>query len=257
MSEPVEPTSGVARGLVPALCGAAVLAVPGVPETPKVAVALLLALVGAWLTATAGRTRLQAVHARFVPPDPAQRTVAVQVPLALPPVTAAQAAPLAAAPVYHQPPVAPAPPTRTPLPPTSPQMPLGGPTPTAIGPDPVYLGPHADPAFPAWQLHWQLRDGRNGAIPLPMGAQVKLGRHSESHIVVASDEVSRTHLVFSVTRAAVHVSDAGSGNGTWHRVGEGVFERMPAHAAVALQAWDQLRISEPWAIVLTLEPAGH
>ncbi|MBM4344603.1 MAG: FHA domain-containing protein [Deltaproteobacteria bacterium] len=249
MSEPVEPASGVVRGLVPALMGVAVLAVPGLPDTAKAAAAFLLALVGAWLTATAGRTRLAAVEGRFVPPDPAQRTATVQ---------AARPAPTPADRV--QTPLQDVPPMMAPVAPLAtraPSAPTGGPTPTAAGPDAVYLGPHADPAFPAWQLHWQLRDGRNGVVPLPMGAQIRLGRHSESDVVVASDEVSRTHLLFSVTRATVAVSDAQSGNGTWHRKGEGVWDRMPPHAAVALQAWDQLRISDPWAIVLTLEPAGH
>ncbi len=261
MSEPVDPINGVLRGLVPALCGAAVLAVPGMPDTAKAMAAVLLTLVGAWLTATAGRTRLAAVQARFVPQDPVQRTAAV--PTGAAPVAQFQAQPVASLPMPFAPaPAAPiqahaVPQRPATLPPTTPHVSMGGPTPTTAGPDAVYLGPHADPAFPAWQLHWELRDGRTGAVPLPMGAQVKLGRHSESDVVVVSDEVSRTHLVFSVTRSAVHVTDLQSGNGTWHRKADGVELRLPAHAAVALQPWEQLRISNPWAIVLTLEPAGH
>ena len=273
MTSSLTPFSAVLRGVVPALGGAVVLALPGLPDTPKIAVALLLVLVGAWLTAAAGRSRLDGVRGRFVPPEVAPVTGAQPflmpltampmpielVPVAVPPAGYRQTAATSAA-VASTPPGRFAPST---VPFSAPAAPYSAPAaPTSVPsapavPDAVYLGPSADPAFPAWQLHWQMNDGRQGVVPLPTGAQIKLGRHSESHVVVVSDEVSRTHLVFAVSRQGVQVADGGGANGTWLRVGEGNWQRMTAQQDVALKTWDQLRISDPWAIVLTLEPAGH
>ncbi|MSQ84391.1 MAG: FHA domain-containing protein [Myxococcales bacterium] len=259
MTASLAPFSAVLRGAVPAVAGAAVLAVPGLPDTAKIAAAFLLVLGGAWLTATAGRSRLDGVRARFVPPEvvPVTDAQSAMLPLTVmpmliepPPVAVAPAAyaPIAAssAPVPYAPPLPFSPPSAAAPVPTEPR-----------GPDAVYLGPSADPAFPAWQLHWQMNDGRQGVVPLPTGAQIKLGRHSESHVVVVSDEVSRTHLVFTVSRQGVQVADGGGANGSWLRVGEGNWQRLAAQQEVALKTWDQLRISDPWALVLTLEPAGH
>ncbi len=138
----------------------------------------------------------------------------------------------------------------------------GQPTATAVvaghGPgEPVYLGPSADPAFPSWQLHWQLPDGRTGVVPLPLGDHITLGRQPDCHVVVAMDEVSRVHLLLQVAAGGVSAAETGSSNGTWLRKGEGIWARLTPQQPVSLGAWDQLRIAEPWAIVLTLEPAGR
>ena len=255
MSQPVAPLQGLLRGLAPALLALGVLAVPGVPELARAAVAVGLALVGAYLVAGAGRTRLQAVHARFVPPDLTQRTVAAVVP-ATAQVYAPPAAPMVAAPAVTS--------YSAPLAPVAPVVPPSLAVPQQVvhtqrvnTDDPVYLGPTADPAFPAWQLHWQLQDGCTGVVVLPMGERVVLGRLAESHIVVVLAEVSRAHLNFAVTRAGVRVVDTGGANGSWLRKGEGRWDKLVANQSAQLSPWDQLRISDPWAIVLTLEPVSR
>lgn len=253
----------VARGAVLAAAGVGVLAVPMLPELARALAASGLVAAGAWWVASAGRERLDSVRARFVPPDsrtlarPAL-TAAPSPPASVPsmpaaPAPAAMPAPIAPAPVQQPSASAVAamyapPPARAPEPRAQP---------AAAGHDVVFLGPRADPAFPAFQLHWLASDGRTGVVPLPNGNDIKLGRHSESDIVVALNEVSRTHLLFAVSRTGVQVTDNGGSNGTYWNRGDGVWHKLSAKQPVALANWQQLRIAEPWAIVLTLEPAGH
>lgn len=233
----------------------AALAVPGLPDPVRAAVATLLTAIAAAGLALAGRGRLANVEARFQPPDPAlllrrrdatasqampqQATLASATPAAFSPQTTGSTAfPPVAGAWAAQP----------------------GATAVVAGHlagEPVYLGPAADPSFPSWQLHWQLPDGRTGVVPLPLGERITLGRQPDCHVVAALEEVSRIHLILQVARAGVTVADTGSSNGTWLRQGEGIWTRMTGPQPVAFGAWDQLRIAEPWAIVWTLEPAGR
>jgi len=241
MANSVANAAAIGRSAAVAAAGLAVLAVPGVPVPAAAAVATLAGLGAAWWLALAGRARLDSVELRFVPPE--LPSLSAQ-PQALAP--AESAAPtgterIAAAPV--------------PVPlPTAAQTQFQA-TPSDI----VSLGASADPAFPSWRLHWQLPDGREGLVVLPSGDRTVLGRQSDCQIVVQLDEVSRNHLIFQVARHSVRVTETGSSNGTWRRsAGDSshtLWTRLPAGAPQPLAAGDQLRIADPWAIVLTLESA--
>lgn len=243
MSSPMAPAAAIGRSAAVAAAGLAVLVVPGLPAPAAAAVAALAGFAAAWWLALAGRARLDSVELRFVPPE-------------LPTLGATSAAPaLAETPAptgTERIAVAPVP---VPVPlPTAAQTQFQA-TPSDI----VTLGSSADPAFPSWRLHWQLPDGREGLVVLPTGERTVLGRQSDCHIVVQLDEVSRNHLIFQVARQSVRVTETGSSNGTWYRsAGDSshtLWTRLPAGAPHVLAASDQLRIADPWAIVLTLESA--
>lgn len=254
-------TGPLLRTAVIAALALGALAAPGLPAELRALLAMALAGAAAVWLAIDGRSRLQSVESRFQSPDPA-----VLLRHGPPPV----AQKLSAAPdgPGNQTQVAASPPTAVPLiqapaaqaPPTVAWQ--GNPMATAVvagrGPgEPVYLGPQADPAFPSWQLHWQLPDGRTGVVPLPLGDRITLGRQPDCHVVVAMSEVSRVHLLLQVSAAGVAAVETGTSNGTWLRKGEGIWARLTPQQPSALTAWDQLRIAEPWAIVLTLEPVGR
>jgi len=59
---------------------------------------------------------------------------------------------------------------------------------------------------------------------------------------------------FAVSANQVAVTELGSSNGTWLRHGQGVWIRLPPGEPMPMQARDQLRIADPWAMVVTLEP---
>ncbi len=229
--------AAIGRSAAIAALGLGVLAVPGLPVLAAVAVAVVAGLTAAWWLALAGRARLDSVELRFVPPE--LPTIASPAPAA---AAADGGAPtgterIAAAPV--------------PLP-TAAQTHF-----QATPSDVVTLGASADPAFPSWRLHWQLPDGREGLVVLPAGERTVLGRQSDCQIIVQLDEVSRNHLIFQVARQSVRVTETGSSNGTWRRsAGDSshtLWTRLSAGAPQPLAAGDQLRIADPWAIVLTLE----
>lgn len=255
---PTSSTGPLLRTAALALLAIGALLVPGIPAEGRTLAAMLIAGAAATLLARDGRARLNPVEGRFQPPDPATllRTVA-----AAPRPTADAGAPVTrAAPLLMPAESAPLPQTAA----ATIAVAAWQPQPTATmvvaghGPgEPVYLGPLADPAFPSWQLHWQLPDGRTGIVPLPLGESITLGRQPECHVVVAMDEVSRVHLVLQVASVGVSAAETGSSNGTWLRKGEGIWSRLAPQQPTALAAWDQLRIAEPWAIVLTLEPVGR
>lgn len=262
MTTPQPSSAGpLARTAVLAALAQGALVAPGLPVELRAALAMALAGAAAVWLAQDGRSRLQSAENRFQPPDPATL-------LRAPPPAARQlASGPAEAPVTpgHAPPVL-APPLQPNQAPAAPAPPTaawqGHPTATAVvagrGPgEPVYLGPQADPAFPSWQLHWQLPDGRTGIVPLPLGDRITLGRQPDCHVVVAMSEVSRVHLLLQVASAGVAAVETGTSNGTWLRKGEGIWARLTPQQPAALAAWDQLRIAEPWAIVLTLEPAAR
>lgn len=271
-------TSAIIRAAVPAGLGFAALVVPGLPVPAAAAIAAVGGLIGALSLAAAGRARLQGVELRFIPPElPAwQPPIASPAALPQPGLVADQAATSAMMPAplptSQQLPMGPVPARRPPsqgraasaaqIP--RPGVPLATAAQTQMVGAPsevVSLGPSADPAFPSWRLHWQLPDGREGLVVLPSGDRTTLGRQGDCHIVVQLEEVSRVHLLLSVSRTSVQVTETGSSNGTWHRQGgaghHAPWSRIAPKSTISLAPSDQLRIADPWAIVLTLESAGR
>lgn len=258
---PPQPSSAgpLVRTAALAVLALGALNAPGLPAELRALAALAVASAAAVWLAKDGRERLSPVESRFQAPDPAvllRPASAPQRPGGGPVSQATQAAaslPIAVAASLEPATVAVA----------APSVPWQAqPAPSAVvagrGPgEPVYLGPLADPAFPSWQLHWQLPDGRTGIVPLPLGDGITLGRQPDCHVVVAMEEVSRVHLVLQVSSSGVSAAETGSSNGTWLRQGEGIWARLAPQQPARLAAWDQLRIAEPWAIVLTLEPVGR
>lgn len=211
----------------------------------------------------AARPRLASVAGRFVPPAPQRRAAAVAAPATaatLPGVALPQAAVVATgyAPALAAAVPAPASAYVPAVPPTAAAMPQVTSAPltsmAAAAVDLVRLGQTADPAFPSWQLHWQTPDGRQGVVVLPSGKDVVFGRLEPAAVLADLTEVSRKHLRFVVSGQQVAVAELGSSNGTWLRQGSGMWIRLPTGEPMPLQARDQLRIADPWAMVLTLEP---
>lgn len=204
--------------------------------------------VGVWLLLQAARPRLADAAARWTPPSPPVRATPRAVPVAEPALGNA-AVPAAPATQAFAAPVPQAAPAAAPHPAlTQASRPVGS------GPEPVRLGQTADPAFPSWQLHWQLPDGREGVVVLPSGPDVVFGRLEPAAVLADLTEVSRKHLRFAVSAQQVAVTELGSSNGTWLRHGQGVWVRLPPGESLPMQARDQLRIADPWAMVVTLEP---
>ena len=129
----------------------------------------------------------------------------------------------------------------------------------SLGAGVVHHGERADPAFPLWQLAWDLPGGGKGTIVLPNGPEITLGRSEDSDVVVALTEVSRAHVSFSVTQGTVEVLELESRNGTWLNKGneDGTWERLAQKQRVPLKAYDSLRLADPWVIELTLVPLGR
>lgn len=214
-------------------------------------------LVAVWLLLQAARPRLAEAAGRWQPPPPVSARSAAPGLADARLATFAQPAP--------QPFTLPSQPTLQPQQALPPQPTLQGvapglthatqvrPQPTQ-GPEPVRLGQTADPAFPSWQLHWQLPDGREGVVVLPSGKEVVFGRLEPATVLADLTEVSRKHLRFAVSAQQVSVTELGSSNGTWLRHGQGVWVRLPPGEPMPMQARDQLRIADPWAMVVTLEP---
>ncbi len=241
MASHISNSAAVSRSAGVAALGLVAVAVPGVPVLAAAAVATLAGFAAAWWLALAGRSRIDSVELRFIPPELPSLAAA---PPSVQPASANPAtgmASVAAAPA----PLATAAQTQF----------------QAAPGDVVTLGSSADPAFPSWRLHWQLPDGREGLVVLPTGDRSVLGRQSDCHIVVQLDEVSRNHLIFQVHRNAVRVSETGSSNGTWYRSASDsshtLWTRLQPGALLPLAQSDQLRIADPWAIVLTLEAVGR
>jgi len=211
-------------------------------------------LVGVWMLLQAARPQLADAAGRWKPPvvntaRPPQ-AVASGLPLAQP-HTQAVAVPAA----FAHPGLAPA----SPAPTVAAAAPVAfaatqAPRPAPTASDVVRLGQTADPAFPSWQLHWQLPDGREGVVVLPSGPEVVFGRLEPAAVLADLTEVSRKHLRFAVSAQQVSVTELGSSNGTWLRHGQGVWIRLPPGEPMPMQARDQLRIADPWAMVVTLEP---
>jgi len=254
----------VAAGAVAAVTWLAVLAAVPLPPAWLGAVVLWLGVAAAaFLLLSAARPRLASAASRFVPPAPPRRPPQTGAPstAAAMPVTAAPAPPVAV-PTYApaQTAAGVSPPTAVaaaPQPTGAAMYPVPGlpaATTTAGALDLVRLGQTADPAFPSWQLHWQTPDGREGVVILPSGKDVVFGRLEPAAVLADLTEVSRKHLRFAVSGQQVAVAELGSSNGTWLRQGSGMWIRLPTGEPMPLQARDQLRIADPWAMVLTLEP---
>ena len=125
----------------------------------------------------------------------------------------------------------------------------------------VHLGPEADPAWAAWQLRWEAVGHGHGAVPLPFGARVVLGRDARAEVVVRLDQISWHHLELDVRESEVLVTELGSTNGSR-------FEAAPAGSdgcdapptlltprqPVRWTPRASLALASPTAITLTLEP---
>lgn len=122
-----------------------------------------------------------------------------------------------------------------------------------VGGSVVRLGPLARPAFARWQLRWESGHGKQGTLPLQMGDSVTLGRHEQAHIIVDLPEVSRRHLVFRVQSNNIEVTDKSS-KGTWICPYGGHWEPMQKGKWEILTHGARLRLADPPAIALTLEP---
>lgn len=209
-------------------------------------------LVGVWMLLQAARPQLADAAARWKPPtDNAARSPQAAAPGLSWAQPATQAA--AAPPPLAHPALAPASATVAGHAPAA-FAATQAPRPAPAGSEAVRLGQTADPAFPSWQLHWQLPDGREGVVVLPSGPEVVFGRLEPAAVLADLTEVSRKHMRFAVSANQVAVTELGSSNGTWLRHGQGVWIRLPPGEPMPMQARDQLRIADPWAMVLTLEP---
>jgi len=120
----------------------------------------------------------------------------------------------------------------------------------------VGLGPAADPAWASWVLRWDAGELGSGVVVLPSGDHVLFGRDGEADIVARIDQVSWHHLELAVRHAEVHVMDLGSSNGTWLRA-DGGETPLPPRTPTHLGAWQTLRLAEPPALTLTLEPLAR
>ena len=171
----------------------------------------------------------------------------------------------------ERPPTPPAPPTPS-SPPES--IRLGGlaPAPNSTPPIPippaapeltpalalVHLGPEADPAWAAWQLRWEAAGHGHGAVPLPFGARVVLGRDARADVVVRLDQISWQHLELDVRESEVLVTELGSTNGSRFESTAAASDAPPTpltpRQPVRWTPRATLALASPTAITLTLEP---
>lgn len=114
----------------------------------------------------------------------------------------------------------------------------------------VRLGSAADPAFAVWQLRWDAGAAGSGRLPLPFGDHVLVGRDPDAHILAELEPISRRHLELQVRETDVTFIDLGSSNGTFTPDGQPASPRQPYPLAVG----QSVRLAEPWALELTLEP---
>ena len=94
-----------------------------------------------------------------------------------------------------------------------------------------------------------------GAGPAGVIAAETLRKHCpQDRITIVGDEKEAPYSRMAIPYLLIGNVEE---KGTWLRKGEGIWARLTPQQPVSLGAWDQLRIAEPWAIVLTLEPAGR
>jgi hypothetical protein len=122
----------------------------------------------------------------------------------------------------------------------------------------VHLGPEADPAWAAWQLRWEAAGHGHGAIPLPFGARVVLGRDARADVVVRLDQISWHHLELDVRESEVLVTELGSTNGSRFEPLASASDAPPTpltpRQPVRWTPRASLALASPTAITLTLEP---
>lgn len=122
----------------------------------------------------------------------------------------------------------------------------------------VHLGPEADPAWAAWQLRWEAAGHGHGAVPLPFGARVVLGRDARADVVVRLDQISWQHLELDVRESEVLVTELGSTNGSRFEslaaASDAPATPLTPRQPVRWTPRATLALASPTAITLTLEP---